>query len=394
VLRERRPLAVLVAPEAPYPLAGGGTLRSASLVHYLARRYDLDLIVFRERGEPDPAQPLPPGLVRRVTVIDLPAHSRSRAARALRNTARLVRRIPPLVDRFSGFEREVAQALAGRSYAIGVIEHLWCASYGKQLAPVCQRIVLDLHNVESVLHARSAEVAPGADRFAHRVFARAALRLESALLPCFSQILTASASDAELALKRAPRARVTVYPNAIPLPPLRSMGRDEAVVFSGNLGYHPNISAVRFFRRQVWPRLRQRWPALVWRLVGKNPEAVRRWTSRDPRIEVLGPVCDAVQELAHAKVAVAPILAASGTRLKILEAWAAGLPVVSTALGVEGLPVENGCHVLLADQGADFAEAVSRLLESRDLQQKLGQAGRRLLESRFTWEKAWESLDL
>jgi glycosyltransferase involved in cell wall biosynthesis len=160
------------------------------------------------------------------------------------------------------------------------------------------------------------------------------------------------------------------------------------------LGYHPNISAVRFFRRQVWPRLRQRWPALVWRLLGKNPEAVRRWTSRDPRIEVHGPVCDAVQELAHAKVAVVPILAASGTRLKILEAWAAGLPVVSTLLGVEGLPVENGCHVLLADQGADFAEAVSRLLESRDLQQKLGQAGRRLLESRFTWEKAWESLDL
>lgn len=394
MLRQRRPLAVVVAPEAPYPLAGGGTLRSASLLHYLARHYDLDLIVFRERGEPDPARPLPPGLVRRVTVIDLPVHSRSRAARALRNTARVVRRIPPLVDRFSGFEREVAQALEGQSYAIGVIEHLWCASYGKQLAPVCQRIVLDLHNVESVLHARSAEVAPGADRFAHRVFARAAFRLESALLPCFSQILTASASDAELALKRAPRARVTVYPNAIPLPPLRSMRRDEAVVFSGNLGYHPNISAVRFFRRQVWPRLRQRWPALVWRLVGKNPEAVRRWTSRDPRIEVRGPVCDAVEELAHAKVAVVPILAASGTRLKILEAWAAGLPVVSTPLGVEGLPVENGCHVLLADQGADFAEAVSRLLESRDLQQKLGQAGRRLLESRFTWEKAWESLDL
>ena len=176
-----------MAPEAPYPLAGGGTLRSASLVHYLARHYDLDLIVFRERGEPDPARPLPPGLVRRVTVIDLPVHSRSRAARALRNTARLVRRIPPLVDRFSGFEREVAQALEGQSYAIGVIEHLWCASYGKQLAPVCQRIVLDLHNVESVLHARSAEVARGADRFAHRVFARAAFRLESALLPCFSQ---------------------------------------------------------------------------------------------------------------------------------------------------------------------------------------------------------------
>ena len=85
--------------------------------------------------------------------------------------------------------------------------------------------------------------------------------------------------------------------------------------------------------------LRERWPGLVWRLVGKNPEAVRRIHSGDPRIEVIGPVDDAVRELARARVAVVPLLAGSGTRLKILEAWAAGLPVVSTTIGAEGLPV-------------------------------------------------------
>ncbi|MEI4861388.1 glycosyltransferase, partial [Klebsiella pneumoniae] len=87
-------------------------------------------------------------------------------------------------------------------------------------------------------------------------------------------------------------------------------------------------------------------------------------------------------------------LAGSGTRLKILEAWGAGLPVVSTRLGAEGLPVEDGRDLLLADGGVEFTNAVTRLIECRDLRQQLGQAGRRLLESRFTWEKAWKSLCL
>src|SRR5207249_5012557 len=113
---------------------------------------------------------------------------------------------------------------------------------------------------------------------------------------------------------------------------------EEAIVFSGNMEYHPNVSAVGFFRSEVWPQLRARWPGLVWRLVGKNPQAVRRFTSGDSRIQVVGPVENAIRELARARAAVVPLLTGSGTRLKILEAWAAGLPVVSTTVGAEGLP--------------------------------------------------------
>jgi glycosyltransferase involved in cell wall biosynthesis len=104
-------------------------------------------------------------------------------------------------------------------------------------------------------------------------------------------------------------------------------------------------------------------------------------------------VQDAIAELARAKVAVVPLLAGSGTRLKILEAWAAGLPVVSTRLGAEGLPVEDGRHLLIADTAAGFAEAVSHLLENADLRDCLGRAGRSLLEAEFTWERAWRCLD-
>ena len=389
-----RPRALFLAPEAPYPLAGGGALRSASLLQYLACGHDVDVIVFRQPGAPDPVRQFPPGVARHISVIDLPRNGPGQAARAVRNAVRVLRRVPPLVDRFAGFDAQIDAAVAGQQYAVGVIEHFWCAPYWRQIAPVCARTVLDLHNVESVLHARCAEVDGGAAAFAHQVFAKAALQLERACLPHFSQILAASECDAVFARERAPNAHVTVYPNAIPLAPLPVAEHEPAVVFSGNFEYHPNQSAARFFRQQVWPRLRERWPDLVWRLVGKNPHAVRAWTAGDPRIEVRGPVPDAVEELARSRIAVVPMLAGSGTRLKILEAWAAGLPVVSTRLGAEGLPAEDGRHLLLADSGAAFVETVSRLLESRPLCEQLGNAGRQLFESRFTWEKAWENLQL
>jgi glycosyltransferase involved in cell wall biosynthesis len=388
-----RPSAVFLAPEAPYPIAGGGQLRAASLLEYLGLHYDVDVIVFRQPGAPDPASLFPSRLVRRVTVLDLPPNGRSFAARALRNAGRVVRRIPPLVDRFAGFSAQIDRALSGTRYDLGVIDHFWCAPYLEQLAPVCARTVLDLHNVESVLHGRCATAEGLATAAAHRVFQHGSQELERLWLPRFSLVLATSQADVERARAIAPQAIFAVYPNALPSTPRPAAGDQEAIVFSGNMEYHPNVTAVRFFRLEIWPRLREQWPNLVWRLVGKNAAAVRRFTTGDPRIEVTGPVVDAVCELARSRVAVVPLLTGSGTRLKILEAWAAGLPVVSTTIGAEGLPVRDGENALLADGAEAFAGAVTRLLTCTELRRQIGGAGRLLLEKEFTWETAWNKLD-
>ena len=389
-----RPRAAILAPESPYPLMGGGAIRTASVLHGLARSYELDLIVFRQPGDPDPRAAIPPGLVSRICVINLPPHGRGTSVRFWRSATRVIRHVPPLVDRFAGFERQIAAAVEGRQYNLAIIEHFWCAPYWEQLSPVSPRIVLDLHNLESVLHARCSRTEAAAPALAHRIFASAALEMERRWLPRFSRILTASSEDRRLVLERAASAEVTVYPNAVPLPPLPRVARRHAIVFSGNLEYHPNRSAVRFFRHEVWPRLRQRWPELVWRLVGRNPSAVQPWTRGDPRIEVTGPVDDAIVELAAAEVAIVPLLAGSGTRFKILEAWAAGVPVVSTTLGAEGLPAHDGRHLLIADGATAFTDAISRLLQDSALRSQLAHSGRALLECAFTWEKAWQRLDL
>jgi glycosyltransferase involved in cell wall biosynthesis len=392
-LRYVKPAALVLSPETPFPVMGGGALRTASLLHYLAPRYDVDLLVFRQPNAPDPHQALPPGLLRSIAVLDLPANGRDFASRAFRNASRVLRRVSPLVDRYAGFGPAVAAAFPRRTYDLGIVEHSWAAPYLEQIAPRCRRTVLDLHNIESVLHDRCARTETGPLAFAHRTFRDASRELERIWLPRYSQVLATSESDALLARDLAPASKIAVYPNALPPTSRPPHLDDEALVFSGNLEYHPNVTAVRFFREQVWPMLRERFPDLVWRLVGRNPAAVRRYTQGDPRIEIVGPVDDAVTELGRSRVAVVPLLSGSGTRLKILEAWAAGLPVVSTTLGAEGLPVTPDVTVLLADGPENFAKAVTRLLTCTELRRSLGEAGRSLLDKEFTWETAWAKLD-
>ncbi len=386
--------ALFISPEAPYPLAGGGALRSASLLNYLARRYAVDLIVFHEPHADDPRQHVPPGLARRLHVVELPANSRSAVARAARNAGRLARRVPPLMDRFAGFGDRIAAAISGQHYELAVIEHFWCAPYWEQAAAVSDATLLDLHNIESVLHERCGRDETGPQALVHRAFQPICRSLEEKWLPCFTYLLAASEEDARLLRNISPDSNVLIYPNSIPLVSLPITQKEDMVVFSGNLEYHPNISAVRYFREEIWPALRRRWPGLIWRLVGKNPQAVAAILGGDNRIELSGAVSDAVPELARAKVAIVPLRAGSGTRLKIIEAWAAGVPVVSTSIGAEGLPARGGEHLLLADDARSFEQAVSSLLSNPALAGRIGLAGRYLFECEFTWESAWKWLHL
>ncbi len=387
---EARPEALFLSPEAPYPPIGGGALRSASLVEYLARNYNVHAILFRAPGDPDPRPAIPSGRIGRLDILDLPHHSKATPARVARNALRAMRARPPLLDRFAGFERPLSHLLEGRKYELAMLEHFWCAPYVRQIRAHSQRVILDLHNIESSWHASLAVHQDVLRAAALKRFAGAAWRLERELLPQFDGILAASPQDAERVRALAGGARIAVYPNALPEIAAPERLEREEIAFSGNLEYPPNIEAVKFFRDRIWPELRSR-PGLKWKIVGKNPEAIRSLVAGDPRIELTGPVEDAIAALASSQVAVVPVLSGSGTRVKILEAWAAATPVVSTSLGAEGLS-DAGEHLVVADDPREFAAAVLRLLDSPYERRRLGCAGRRLFEQRYTWPAAWKCL--
>jgi glycosyltransferase involved in cell wall biosynthesis len=251
----------------------------------------------------------------------------------------------------------------------------------------CDRVWLNLHNIESVFYRSGARGlrAPFMQRFAS-----SSLKLEQELLPRFSGILVTSETDAERVRQIAPGCRPVVYPNTIPAVPVQSRVKRREIVFSGNLEYEPNRDAIKYFRREIWPLLRN--SGLTWRLIGRNPAGVGRWVKGDPQIDLSGPVDDAIAEIAAAQVAVVPLRFGSGTRVKIIEAWAAGTPVVTTSIGAEGLPYRAGEHLLIADSPESFAAAVFRVLDSPATATALAVAGRALYERELTWESAWKAL--
>jgi polysaccharide biosynthesis protein PslH len=390
---------LMLTPEPPYPLNGGGAFRTASLLHYFARFAEVDLILLSASDRP---ALLPPGLVRSQQVIALPHHNPGVAARYLRNASRAIRGVPPLIDRFAGLSASIERAIQGRRYDFGLVEHFWCAPYIHQLESYCKETVLDLHNVESVLHERCANVGSGRlgdglIRAGHRRFAAASHKLESALLPRFSAILAASEEDARLVRRLAGPAPVHVYPNSLPWVEAPHSPEYPQLVFSANFEYHPNIDAVEFLVGAIWPQLRKVHPELRLRLVGRGDSFIRHLLPPGPPeltgIEVTGPVENARAEIAQAQIVIAPLRAGSGTRVKILEAWAAARCVVATPLAAEGLTARDGVNIALESDAERFAARVAQLLDDSPSRQRLAAEGRRTFEDNYSWETAWKNLD-
>ncbi len=368
---------LVVCPEAPYPALGGGQQRIASLIGYFRERgCAVDVLTF----VPFEA---PAGALREVLCVPLPANGRSLPARVLRNTGRLLRGVPPLIDRLAGFDSAIRAALGSRRYDIALLEHLWIAPYLDLFREFAGRVWCDLHNVESSFFESLARSSKPPMSWVHARFGRLNAELERQWLPRFDGRLVCSDDDA---------ARIgggSVVPNTIPWRALPDQTKTASIVFSGNMEYHPNQQAVKWFHQNIWPAVRK--AGVKWRLVGMNERAIAPIVAGDPDVEVTGAVEDAFGEIAKSKVAVVPLLSGSGTRVKILEAWAAGTAVVSTTIGAEGLPC-NGT-LRRADSAEEFAREVLCLLGDDTQRAVLEQAGRSMYEASHHHQAAWAALD-
>jgi glycosyltransferase involved in cell wall biosynthesis len=148
---------------------------------------------------------------------------------------------------------------------------------------------------------------------------------------------------------------------------------------------------VLYFLREIWPKIAEARPDVRFVVVGAQPTAAIL-AQAGPRVTIVGPVDDLRPHLSAAAVIVVPLRLGSGTRLKILEAWAMGRPVVSTSLGAEGLDGVSGEHLLIADEPAEFARSVLRVLGEPSLASELGRGGRALATERYSWSGAARSL--
>jgi glycosyltransferase involved in cell wall biosynthesis len=258
-----------------------------------------------------------------------------------------------------------------------------------------KRVVFNWHNIESELMTRYAATTSSVPR---KLYASlTARRLEAVereiLWTCFGHVVC-SERERQLLLGWEPKARVAVVENGVDVKafaaiPERPRNR---VLFVGSMAYHANSDAIVRFAQRIWPAIHERFPQWTLTVVGSDPSAGVRALSERPGVEVTGTVPDVKPYYSEAVLAIVPLLAGGGTRLKILEALAASVPVISTTVGVEGLHVSNGKEVLIADQEADWLPACSSLAGQSELWRQLASAGRRLVESRYDWDALGQSM--
>jgi glycosyltransferase involved in cell wall biosynthesis len=158
------------------------------------------------------------------------------------------------------------------------------------------------------------------------------------------------------------------------------------------MDYHANIDGAVNFARQVWPHLRERQPNLIFTIVGKDPAPEVRDLAQIPGIEVTGTVDDVRPFYREASAAVVPLNVGGGSRLKILEAMAAGVPVVSTTLGAEGLQVRHDENILIADTNEQLVAAITSVVEIKTRHDELSAAGRELVSRRYDWSSLGTAL--
>lgn len=251
--------------------------------------------------------------------------------------------------------------------------------------------VLFQHNVESLIWKRHAKHA---DSPWHRAYARdqydRMLRYEAGVCRAAKKIIAVSATDAGAIRSLHGAARVASVPTGVDLEyftPPPSVSKQQDLVFLGAMDWRPNIDGLGWFVRQVLPLIRARRPECSVAVVGRRPSAKVCGLARDDkRIHVTGTVADVRPYLWQSAVSIVPLRIGGGTRLKIYEAMAAKIPVVSTSVGAEGLDVRDGETIAIADSPERFADRCLALLEDLDARERMAAQAWEMIAACYSWE--------
>jgi polysaccharide biosynthesis protein PslH len=383
------------------PLDKGGKLRTWHLMRHLAQRNHVTCISFAA-----PAQLAAYGEGMKAVCAELITVDRRESTKeGLRFYASVARHLLDPVPYAVGQYRSRRYRLAVRNALdSGAFDRVVCdflvPAINMPDRPRCPS-VLFTHNVEAEIWRRHAETESNPlRRRLYRTQWRRMLRFEGKTVARFDRVLAVSDVDRDT-LQRLYGDRLTAPVSVIPTgvdtayftPGPIDAAAEQRVVFTGSMDWLPNADAVQYFCREILPLIRAEAPATTFTIVGRSPTPAVRRLAEDRGVEVTGRVEDVRPYLARAAVYVVPLRIGGGTRLKIFEAMSAGRAVVSTRIGAEGLPVEDGRHILLADAPADFARSVVALLQDRTRREAIARDARTLVTERFDWAAAAQQLE-
>lgn len=380
-----------VKPDFLHPTRSGGQIRTLEMLKRLHRRHEIH---YAALDLPQPGEGL-----RRTTEYcakayavphRIPRHAGTRYWAELAAGAWSKTPLPMRRYQSRALLRQV-DLLAGREKFDAIVCDFLASAAN---IPDLGRAVLFQHNVESMIWKRHAEHAPTPW---HRAYCRAQyhrmLRYEGEVSRAVKSIIAVSDADARSIRSLYGARNVHAIPTGVdieffapPDPPyIQTKAHD--LVFTGAMDWRPNIDGLKWFASEVLPLIRRRKPDCSLAIVGRRaPAEIRKLAERDQRILVTGTVDDVRPYLWRSAVSIVPLRIGGGTRLKVYEAMAANIPVVSTSVGAEGLDVTDGENIALANSAADFAERCLALFRDADARRRITAQAREMVSTCYSWE--------
>jgi glycosyltransferase involved in cell wall biosynthesis len=366
-------LVSLFLPQAKSYHAGGRYVYE--LLLSLSGRHEVHLATRLEEGELSLLGPL--------RSLCASVHSYTYKTTQERGLGDMVR----LALNYMAFSRFADRLAAIGNYDIVLVEWTETGIFMKRRATA---MVLDAHDVITKPAERRMRLARGAGKLRTAVMYRIIRAVERIIVKKFDAVFTRSSKDRDYLLSFVPEAHVTIVPHPAGLDITPGDYRPEplSILFLASYKYRrTNVDAALYFYRSVLPIVKEQIPGLRFIIAGYGPPAdLRSLADSDPSVSVPGFVEDIDACYKKAAVFVAPILVGGGIIVKILDAMAAGVPVVTTSFGNEGIEAVPGRDLLVADDAEDFAAAVVRVLKDSDLAARLSRNGREFVRRNFSRE--------
>jgi glycosyltransferase involved in cell wall biosynthesis len=390
----------------PYPLDAGPKVRAYHVLQQLASSHNVTLATFVRANDPPDAVHHLEGLVSRLVTCPI-RRSRSQTIVALARSFVIGEPVLIARDRVAAMFARLRSLVMVNQFDVIHADQLWMAPYALAAARATPtgrtrpRLVLDQHNAVHLIPRRLKDGArnPLARAGWQREAAQMA-RYERQTCRAFDRVVTVTAEDARALAGLYPPGRAPAF-SVIPIcvdpaltqPQPRPNGSCR-VLFMGGMHWPPNADGVRWFADEVLPAILAGQPQARLLAVGRQPPEELRGGPARAFIDAPGYVHDSRPYWARSQVFVVPLRAGGGMRVKILDAWARGVPVVSTTIGAEGLQYRPGDDILIADTPADFAAAVLAVLTDRALAKRLAAAGRAAVEQHYDWRRVYPAWDL